>query len=82
MTLTERLPATTASKPKATSAAVEPEPLAADILIGAQAIADEIGVPLSRCFYWLQTRALPATKTGGTWTTTRSRLRRHFGGPE
>jgi hypothetical protein len=55
-------------------------PLAADVLIGAQAIADEIGIDVRQCFHWLQNKHIPATKTGATWTTTRSALRRHFGG--
>lgn len=57
-----------------------PETLADDILWGAQAIADEIGVELRQCFHLLEQGYIPATKTGRTWTTTRSRLRRHFHG--
>jgi hypothetical protein len=55
-------------------------PLADDLLIGAQQIADELGIDLRQCFHWLQNGYIPATKTGSTWTTTRSRLRRHFDG--
>lgn len=51
-----------------------------DLLWGAQAIADEIGLDRRVVFYLLQNGALPATKTGNTWTSTRSRLRRHFEG--
>ena len=54
--------------------------LAADVLIGAQAIADEIGIDVRQCFYWLKSGYLPATKTGAIWVTTRSALRRHFNG--
>ena len=53
-------------------------PLHRDVLIGAQAIANEIGIDLRQCFHWLQNGYIPATKTGATWTTTRTALRRHF----
>jgi hypothetical protein len=56
------------------------EPLHRDLLIGAQAIADELGVAQQVCFRWLEKRYIPATKTGNQWTTTRSALRRHFSG--
>ncbi|MGZ3282833.1 MAG: hypothetical protein ACXWJR_04115 [Xanthobacteraceae bacterium] len=55
-------------------------PLHRDVLIGAQSIADEIGIDVRQCFHWLQNNYIPATKTGSTWTTTRSALRRHFSG--
>jgi hypothetical protein len=51
-----------------------------DLLWGCQAIADELGLDRRAVFYLLQTGKLPAIKTGNTWTTTRSRLRRHFEG--
>jgi hypothetical protein len=57
-----------------------PIPLHADLLWGAQAIADELGLDRRAVFYLLQTGKLPATKTGNIWTSTRSRLRRHFEG--
>jgi hypothetical protein len=47
-----------------------PDDLAADILHGAQAIADYIGVDLRRAFYLLQHGYIPAVKTGTTWTST------------
>lgn len=56
--------------------------LADDVLVGAAAIAGEIGIPLRKCFHWLENGYLPATKTGATWTTTKTRLRRHFDGSE
>ena len=57
-----------------------PTKLRDDLLWGAQAIADEIGLDRRVVFYLLQTGKLPATKTGHTWTTTKTRLRRHFEG--
>jgi hypothetical protein len=65
-----------------TAAAPDPDGLAADILHGAQAIADYIGVDLRRAFYLLQHGYIPAVKTGATWTSTKSRLRRHFNGEQ
>jgi hypothetical protein len=55
-------------------------PLHRDVLIGAQAIADEVGIDLRKCFHWLQNGYIPATKIGSLWTSTRSALRRHFSG--
>jgi hypothetical protein len=65
-----------------TAATPNPDDLAADILHGAQAIADYIGVDLRRAFYLLQNSYIPAVKTGATWTSTKSRLRRHFNGEQ
>ena len=82
---------TTASVPRSpalpvfdttTAATPNSDDLAADILHGAQAIADYIGVDLRRAFYLLQHRYIPAVKTGATWTSTKSRLRRHFNGEQ
>ena len=53
-----------------------------DVLFGAQAIADELGLELRKTFYLLERGYLPATKCGATWTSTRSRLRRFFDGGE
>jgi hypothetical protein len=64
------------------AATPNPDDLAADILHGAQAIADYIGVDLRRAFYLLQHGYIPAVKTGATWTSTKSRLRRHFNGEQ
>ena len=82
---------TTASVPRSpaspvfeTTTAATPnlDDLAADILYGPQAIADYIGVDLRRAFYLLQHGYIPAVKTGATWTSTKSRLRRHFNGEQ
>jgi hypothetical protein len=63
------------------SAIENPEiPLCDDLLWGAQAIADELGVDVRRAFYLLENNFIPATKTGATWTTTKTRLRRFFDG--
>jgi len=53
--------------------------LADDVLIGAEAIAHEIGIPVRKAFHWLQQGYLPATKVGSIWTSSRSALRQHFG---
>lgn len=59
---------------------VDMSPLAEDLLSGAKAIAEELGWPLRKVFHGLEKGYLPATKLGGIWTSTRSQLRRHFGG--
>jgi hypothetical protein len=56
--------------------------LADDILRGAQAIGDFIGLDEERerrrVYYLLQTGAIDATKEGTTWVSTKSRLRRQY----
>ena len=42
-----------------------------DVLFGAQAIANELGLELRKTFYLLERGYLPATKCGATWTSTR-----------
>ena len=81
---TASVPTSPASRVFDTTNAATPNPddLAADILHGAQAIADYIGVDLRRAFYLLQHGYIPAVKTGATWTSTKSRLRRHFNGEQ
>jgi hypothetical protein len=54
--------------------------LAADLLLGAQAIADELGISIRKTFHLLESGQLPARKTGRLWTSTRSRLRKFFDG--
>ena len=54
--------------------------LAADMLFGAQAIADELGIDIRKTFHLLESGHLPARKTGRLWTSTRSRLRKFFDG--
>jgi hypothetical protein len=57
-----------------------PETLADDLLHGAQAIADELGIDVRRAFYLLERGLIPGTKTGRIWTGSRRRLRQHFHG--
>ena len=71
---TASVPASPASPVFDTTTAATPNP--DDILHGAQAIADYIGVDLRRAFYLLQHGYIPAAKTDATWTSTKSRLRR------
>jgi len=52
--------------------------LADDILRGAQAIARFIGKDVRETFYALERGHIPALKEGGVWTSTRSRLTRHY----
>jgi hypothetical protein len=52
--------------------------LADDLLRGAEAIADFIGLDTRDCFFHLQRGTIPAFKEGRTWVTTKSRLRRHY----
>jgi hypothetical protein len=59
---------------------MEHEPLHRDLLIGADAIAAEIGIDVRKVYHWLQLGYLPASKMGALWTSTRSALRRHFSG--
>jgi hypothetical protein len=54
--------------------------LRGEVLWGARAIADEIGIDVRACYYLLQCERLPAKKIGDVWVTTRSRLRRAIEG--
>jgi hypothetical protein len=56
-----------------------PETLAEDLLVGAEAIAAELGIGMRKAFYWLERSLIPARKTGRTWVASRRRLRQHFG---
>ena len=49
--------------------------LSDDLLWGAQAIADEIGVDKRKAFYLLETRGIPAQKVGALWVASRRTLR-------
>jgi hypothetical protein len=57
-----------------------PERLADDLLFGAEAIAEELGIPLRRAFYLLEKAHIPGTKCGRIWTASRRRLRQHLTG--
>jgi hypothetical protein len=58
------------------------EKLADDLLFGAQAIADELGIDVRRTYYLLEQKLIPGTKLGSkkrsAWTASRKRLRAHF----
>jgi hypothetical protein len=54
------------------------ETLADDILRGALAIGDFVGLEERKAFHHLQRGDIPATKEGRVWVTTKSRLRRHY----
>lgn len=54
--------------------------LAVDLLWGAKAIADEIGVGPRKTFYMLEKGMIPARKVGALWVSSRQRLRQHFSG--
>ncbi len=54
------------------------EKLANDLLFGAGAIADELGVPIRKAFYLLEEGLIPGSKVGRTWAGSRRDLREHF----
>jgi hypothetical protein len=50
------------------------------LLVGAGALAAEIGVPERQLFYWLtKGRIKSASKIGSLWTAPRNALRRELG---
>ena len=51
-----------------------------DLLWGAKAIADEIGVDPRQAFHMLETRLIPAKKIGARWVAERGQLRAFFTG--
>jgi len=51
-----------------------------DVLIGAIAIARYLNIDVRRCYHMMERGHLPVIKMGDLWTTTKSRLRRHFEG--
>jgi hypothetical protein len=53
-------------------------PLADDLLEGAVAIGDFIGVPTRRALWLLDQRAIPADKLGQRWVASRRELRSFF----
>ena len=54
----------------------------ADLLWGAQAIADYIGKNYRQTVYLLSTKKLPAQKIGAAWVACRSKLRARLLGDE
>ena len=49
-----------------------------DLIRGAAAISDELGEPLRRTYYLLESGQLPAWKMGSRWYARRSALVAHF----
>jgi hypothetical protein len=60
----------------------KPERLADDLLFGAEAIADELGVSIRKAFYLLERGLIPGAKCGRAWTASRRKLREHFSAGE
>jgi hypothetical protein len=56
--------------------------LADDLLVGAKAIADELGIEERQAFHGLTRGNIPARKMGRLWVASRSRLRAHFTGAD
>ncbi len=52
--------------------------IADDLLVGADAIADEIGVPRRRVYNLVEKGLLPCTHEGATIVASRSRIRQHY----
>ena len=52
--------------------------LASDLIWGARAIADEIGLTLRQTQYQLERGLIPAGKQGRMWVASRRRLRGRF----
>jgi hypothetical protein len=51
-----------------------------DLIWGAAAIAEAIGVTQRKCFHLLEAGLLPARKVGGRWVISRKTLARFFEG--
>jgi hypothetical protein len=52
--------------------------IADDMLYGAAAIAEFLGIPLRRAFYLLEQRPIPAGKLGREYVASRTALRAHL----
>jgi len=57
---------------------LSPTSLADDLLWGAAAIADELGLNRRKVFYYLERGTLPARKVGELWVASRRQLRAHL----
>jgi hypothetical protein len=56
---------------------VKPSTIGDDLIWGAQAIADELGVSVQRIYYLIRTQKIPITKIGNkTIIASRKQLRR------
>jgi hypothetical protein len=56
------------------------KPLAEDLIWGAAAIGDEIGVNRRKAYHLLENDLLPARKVGDLWVASRRALRRALAG--
>ena len=56
--------------------------LAADLIWGAEAIGEEVGLPTRKAFYHLERGNLPGRKVGGLWVSSRRQLRAHLRGSD
>ena len=52
--------------------------LSADLIFGAAAIADELGVEVHTVYYWHRKKMLPITKVGKTLVASKRKLQRAF----
>lgn len=77
--MSESSAATSHPKSRVTPSA---ERLADDLLYGAQAIADELGISRRAAFYGLANGSIPATRLGRIWVCSRQRLKLHFAGDD
>lgn len=55
-----------------------PQKLGEDLIIGAKPIAEWLGVPPRKVFYWGEKGMLPLFKIGSQWAGKKSTLARHF----
>ena len=62
----------------AATGASDPNSIKNDILWGAKALSEEIGLTERQTFHLLETGQLPAKKVGGRWCSTRTVLRGFF----
>jgi len=49
-----------------------------DLMIGARVIAEWLGVPERKVFYWAGSGDIPLFKIGNQWAARKSTLTRHF----
>jgi hypothetical protein len=56
--------------------------LSDDLIWGAEAIAQEVGLPVAKVFYHLARKHLPGRKVGGLWVGSRAALRAALRGEE
>jgi hypothetical protein len=69
----------TDTAPNTAARTTEPT-LGTDLLFGAQAIADYLGIDVRRVYYQLQRGFIPATRSGAAYIASKKRLQKHFQG--